>query len=212
MKTKISLLITIAFSVLMLNVAKATIYTVEVADFSFTPNALNINSGDTVRWIWVSGTHTTTSTSVPSGASTWNNSMTSSNTQFQMKFTVSGNYNYHCSIHTMMTGTITVAPASGISEIDNSSFNVKAYPTPFSDNLAISFTTNVCATAKISIYDITGNLVKIITNMDYEKGNHIINWNGKNENGETVNHGLYFYMIESKGISKVISGKIVFGY
>ena len=211
MKTKITISLTIVLAMLMLNVAKATIHTVQVADFSFTPSTLNINSGDTVRWVWVSGTHTTTSTSVPSGAATWDHPMNSTSTQFDVKFTVVGTYNYHCSIHpTMMTGVITVASTTGLPEVKNYSFNVKTYPIPFTDNLSISFTMPERGTTTISIYDITGKLIKILADMEYEKGNHIINWDGKNENGETVNHGLYFYMIESKGLSKV-SGKIIFG-
>ena len=104
MKTKIALSLTIVLVMLMLNVAKATIHTVQVADFSFTPSVLNINSGDTVRWVWVSGTHTTTSTSVPTGATAWDHPMNSGSTQFDEKFTIAGIYDYHCSIHpTIMT-------------------------------------------------------------------------------------------------------------
>lgn len=211
MKTKITLAFTFALVVLMLNIAKATIHTVQVADFSFTPSALNINSGDTVRWVWVSGTHTTTSTSVPAGATAWDSPMNSSSTQFQMKFTVAGTYNYHCSIHpTMMTGTITVSAVAGLSETNNSSLNVSVYPVPFYDNLSISFTMPNRGTTKITMYDVTGKLVKVLTNMEYEKGSYIINWDGRNENGERVNNGLYFYIIESKGLLKA-SGKIIFG-
>lgn len=209
MKTNITLLITVALTML-LNLTNATIYTVQVANYSFSPGILNINSGDTVRWIWVSGPHTTTSTSVPAGAPTWNSSINSSTTQYQMKFTVSGTYNYYCSIHPSMTGTITVASVGGLSENKNFLTNVSAYPTPFYDNLHISFTTPKRTTTKISIYDITGKLVKPVTDMEYEKGSYIINWDGRNEKGETVNHGLYFYLIESEGLLKVC-GKIIFG-
>lgn len=71
----------------------------------FSPNSLSINTGDIVQWTNTgSVTHTVTfdnasSLSDPSlaGGATW-----------QVKFTSPGSYAYHCSIHSGMTGTITV--------------------------------------------------------------------------------------------------------
>ena len=37
----------------------------------FSPQIANAVCGDTIRWVLVSGTHTTASTSIPSGASSW---------------------------------------------------------------------------------------------------------------------------------------------
>lgn len=212
MKTKITVSMTLVMLfMLMSTVVRATIHTVQVANFSFSPSTFSIESGDTIRWIWVSGTHTTTSTSVPAGATAWDHPMTSANPEFDLKLTVVGTYNYHCSIHpTLMSGTITVLSGSGLSDIKTNSFNVKTYPIPFKENLTISFTTPERIATKIYIYDITGKVVKILADMEFEKGNHILNWDGKNEDGDTVNHGIYFYMIECNGISKV-SGKIIFG-
>src|SRR5665213_859720 len=93
--------------------ARATVITVTVASNSFSPASFNAVVGDTIEWVWAGGTHTTTSTSVPAGAATWNHPMTSSNTTFQYVVTIAGTYNYWCAIHTtMMEGTITVTPNS----------------------------------------------------------------------------------------------------
>jgi plastocyanin len=211
MKTKITLTLIIASILLMVNAAKATTHTVQVANFSFTPNTLNIQSGDTVKWVWVSGNHTTTSLSVPVGASSWDSPMNSTSTQFEIQLTVPGTYNYNCTMHpTTMTGTITVAIASGLSDIGANSNSVNAYPSPFSDILSISFTIPETGATKISIYDITGKQIKVLVDMNYQTGNYIICWDGRNENGEIVDPGIYFYMIENKGVLKT-SGKIVFG-
>ncbi|MEI7801668.1 MAG: hypothetical protein WCI97_03375, partial [Bacteroidota bacterium] len=67
-----------------------------------------MNLGDTVKWVWVSGTHTTTSTSIPAGATAWDHNMSSSSTSFIYVPNVSGTYNYHCSIHTTMLGSFVV--------------------------------------------------------------------------------------------------------
>ena len=37
--------------------ARATTYDVSVQDFAFTPSALVVDNGDTVRWSWIAGTH-----------------------------------------------------------------------------------------------------------------------------------------------------------
>ena len=40
---------------------QATTHTVSVTNDAFSPSSLTINKGDTVKWSFVSGTHTTTS-------------------------------------------------------------------------------------------------------------------------------------------------------
>ena len=78
----------------------STKWVVTVADFQFTPSSLpNVISGDTIRWVWVSGTHTTTSTSVPSGAMTWDQPIDATNTFYEYPATVVGMYNYYCMHH-----------------------------------------------------------------------------------------------------------------
>jgi len=211
MKTKFTYLFLLFFASLLLNTARAAVFTVEVTNFSFTPGNLSLQSGDTVKWVWVSGEHTTTSTFVPSGAATWNNPINSESTQFEIQLKVSGTYHYHCSSNPgTMTGTITVAAGTEIPNFNINSNPVNAYPSPFSKTISISFTIQDNEETKISIYDITGKLIKVIADMNFEKGNYIVNWDGRNSNGETVNHGLYFYNIENNGKSKT-SGKIVFG-
>ncbi len=90
--------------------ATATIQTVTVANFSFSPASFTIALGDTVQWVWSNGSHTTTSGTIPSGAATWNSSMTSSTTTFTYIPTVSGTYNYVCTPHAPnMAGTFVVS-------------------------------------------------------------------------------------------------------
>ena len=47
-----------------------TSHIVEVRDFAFVPETLNISVGDTVVWQWIEGTHTTTSDST-TGQNVW---------------------------------------------------------------------------------------------------------------------------------------------
>ena len=70
-----------------------------------------IHVGDTVRWVWVGGSHSTTSGSCSGGCRAdglWD-SGTGSGMTFERKFTQAGTFAYHCIPHgASMTGTIVV--------------------------------------------------------------------------------------------------------
>ncbi|MFZ4523526.1 MAG: T9SS type A sorting domain-containing protein [Bacteroidales bacterium] len=91
----------------------ATKHVVSVGNFFFSPVNLNVTVGDTIRWVWSAGTHTTTSTpgAIPAGASSWDALITSTITSFEYKVTVAGSYAYVCTPHAPgMAGTFTAAP------------------------------------------------------------------------------------------------------
>jgi plastocyanin len=97
---------------LLITKAFATTWNVSVANFQFTPSTLNVTVGDVIHFVWVSGSHTTTSTSVPAGAATWNSNMNSVTTSFNYTVTVAGTYNYWCEIHAPgMAGSFNASPA-----------------------------------------------------------------------------------------------------
>ena len=104
----------------------STKWVVTVADFQFTPSSLpNVISGDTIRWVWVSGVHTTTSTSVPAGAMTWDQPIDATNTVYEYPATVVGTYNYYCMHH----------PTSMIASFIVSVFTPTLNVTPLNQNV-----------------------------------------------------------------------------
>lgn len=80
----------------------ATIHTVLVGNYYFNPSSLNVTVGDTIKWQWVNGTHTTTSSSIPPGAATWDQPISSTFQVYEYKVTVAGTYNYVCTPHVAM--------------------------------------------------------------------------------------------------------------
>jgi plastocyanin len=70
-----------------------------------------IHVGDTVRWVWVGGSHSTTSGGCSGGCrpdGLWD-SGTGSGKTFERKFTQVGSFQYHCIPHgSSMTGTVQV--------------------------------------------------------------------------------------------------------
>ncbi|MFN8310432.1 MAG: T9SS type A sorting domain-containing protein [Chitinophagales bacterium] len=103
------------------------------AGFNFSPSNLNASVGDTIVWTGDFSMHTVTSTSVPAGALPFNNT---SGTIFQYVVTVPGTYNYHCNIHSQMTGTITVSGTTGFDEFKAASVSI--YPTSVQEFLNVS--------------------------------------------------------------------------
>ncbi len=90
----------------------STTYMVDVQNFSFSPAMVNAMVGDTITWQWVSGTHTTTcdnttGSSLPAGATPWDQPINSSATTYSYVIMVPGEYDYVCIFHAPnMAGTI----------------------------------------------------------------------------------------------------------
>jgi plastocyanin len=93
--------------------SKATTWNVNVQDFQFSPSTRNVVVGDVIHFVWINGGHTTTSTSVPGGAATWDAPMNSLNTSFDYTVTIPGTYNYFCKIHgaLVMSGSFVATSA-----------------------------------------------------------------------------------------------------
>jgi plastocyanin len=96
--------------------ANAVTHVIQVSNFSFTPSSIpNVQLGDVVRWVWVAGTHTTTSSSIPAGAAAWNVVISNTSTIYEYTPTVTGTYNYVCTPHAgFMFASFTVINAGPV--------------------------------------------------------------------------------------------------
>ena len=104
-------------------------HVVTVGNFFFNPVNVNVNVGDTIRWVWSAGSHTTTSTpgAIPAGAAPWDELINSSNTSYEYKVTVAGSYAYVCTPHAPgMAGTFTAAGFTPTLSVSPSNRNVTA--------------------------------------------------------------------------------------
>jgi len=112
-------------ALLILKTTSAEVHEVTVSDFQFSPANVNVAIGDTVKWTWVSGFHTTTSKDIPNGTDAWDKQINPNATSFIYKVTKEGVYNYVCTFHESlgMVGTIT---ASATMPVVLTSFNIGA--------------------------------------------------------------------------------------
>ncbi len=122
---------------------------VQVGNFFFNPATVSANVGDTMRWVWVAGFHTTTSTVVPPGAATWDVPITSSNQTYEYKISIAGNYTYFCKVHGLgMSGSFTATIPPPTLSVSPSNQNVTGLPgaTSFSVTSNASWTVTSDAT------------------------------------------------------------------
>jgi len=71
-------------------------------DFTFEPETLSINPGDTVKWVFRS-THTTTADT--SSVEKWDSGNKGSGQEFSHTFATAGLFPYHCKLHSVSGGS-----------------------------------------------------------------------------------------------------------
>ncbi|PYI70260.1 MAG: hypothetical protein DMF02_09365, partial [Verrucomicrobia bacterium] len=96
--------------------ARAATVTVMVGPncFCFSPSEVTISPGDTVRWTWSSGGHSTTSGNPCTPNGLWDSGILNQGAMFTHTFNSVGSFPYFCSPHCSegMTGMVTVVNAS----------------------------------------------------------------------------------------------------
>ncbi|MBS1911443.1 MAG: T9SS type A sorting domain-containing protein [Bacteroidetes bacterium] len=73
-----------------------------------------------------------------------------------------------------------------------------ARPNPLTSSTLISYRVPVATSAQLAIYDITGNLVRVlIPGREIPAGMQTIQWDGTDATGATVGSGIYIYRLET---------------
>ena len=78
------------------------------------------------------------------------------------------------------------------------------YPNPFNSNTTISFSILNTSKIEISVFNIKGQKVKLLAKNSFERGDHSVIWNGKDDTGKSVSSGIYFYKLNVDGASHQI--------
>lgn len=69
------------------------------------------------------------------------------------------------------------------------------YPNPFNPNTTISFGLPARSKVSLSIYNILGRKVKTLIAEELPAGYHSVDWDSRNERGQQVSSGMYFYQL-----------------
>jgi len=159
-KIKQALLVILFFSIAQQ--VDATTHTILVGQLglTFSPSSItNVVVGDVIHWSWVVGSHTSTSISVPSGATSWSNSMTSAAGNFDYTVTTVGTYNYQCNPHagSGMTGSFVVSAATAVDQASMVYNSLLVSPNPATDRIQLKFNFERSFRAELLVFDASGN-------------------------------------------------------
>tara|TARA_B100001146_G_C16194669_1_gene441003 strand:- start:1240 stop:3636 length:2397 start_codon:yes stop_codon:yes gene_type:complete len=73
------------------------------------------------------------------------------------------------------------------------------YPNPFNPSTTIMYDLPEAGYTRLMIYDLLGREVAILVNKNMNAGYYNARWDGRNQYGQSVGAGMYFYQIQSNG-------------
>ena len=76
------------------------------------------------------------------------------------------------------------------------------YPNPFNPVTNIRYDIPENAHVRMVIYDILGRHVRTLVNRDHDPGFYDVLWDGRNDLGEQISSGVYFYQIKAGNFNK----------
>ena len=165
------------------------IHDVVIENFSFTPNSLSIDTGDTVRWTNNGNSHTVTSDDGLFSSGTLSNGNT-----FEHTFNTEGEFAYHCNFHSSMQASVTASESLDNDDVpfpDKITIN-PAYPNPFNPSTNISFSLEQYYNVSIDIYNLRGELVSNLLKEGLVAGNHSVIWNASDQSS-----GVYLLRVST---------------
>ncbi len=110
--------------------AQAVKHIIMQQGISFSPQVLdNVFTGDTIRWVWTSGFHTTTSAEIPAEAEYWDAVLSSSSQVFEYIPQIPGEYFYVCTPHELMGMVGSFSVSQGGSTIQGTLSYANAFST-----------------------------------------------------------------------------------
>jgi flagellar hook assembly protein FlgD len=69
------------------------------------------------------------------------------------------------------------------------------YPNPFNPTTTIEFSLEKAMHIELTVYNVIGQKVRTLANQYLSIGNHVLEWDGTDEEGRTVSSGIYFYRL-----------------
>jgi hypothetical protein len=76
------------------------------------------------------------------------------------------------------------------------------YPNPFNLETLIKYALPEESEVKIVVYNLLGQKVRVLVEDFQEPGYYTISWDGRNNKGEVVGSGIYFYRIQAGSFTK----------
>jgi hypothetical protein len=105
------------------------------------------------------------------------------------------------------SGDFKIQEANGLREAQTENPKTFAlfanYPNPFNPLTFISYQLPVVSAVKLIVYDQLGNPVKILVDKTQPAGIHRVQWDGRNNLGNSIASGVYLYRLEAGAFTQV---------
>ncbi len=90
----------------------------------------------------------------------------------------------------------TIEEIEGLNKLDIPiKYDLYNYPNPFNPMTTISYQLPKAGQIKLLIYNMMGQLIKILIDEYKEAGHYMVVWDGKDNNAESISNGVYFYQL-----------------
>jgi hypothetical protein len=108
----------------------------------------------------------------------------------------SGGYNFSQMKFTL-TSTLNLEP------LNQEIYYGQNYPNPFNDGTRIPFILTRPLSGEVSIYDMTGQLIRTLAAGQFEQNRYDLEWDGRDNQGRKVASGMYCYYLSIDGFTAV---------
>jgi hypothetical protein len=82
--------------------------------------------------------------------------------------------------------------------------NLSCFPNPFRTGTKIEYETSQEASISVGIYNLNGNLVRILLNKRQPEGKHTLFWDGNSDAGNPAPSGVYYCRLTSESTTKTL--------
>ena len=164
---------------------------------SYSPQSISVAVGDTIRWQGDFTSHPLSSTSVPAGAATFDNS---AGTVFTYRVQFPGTYTYKCDIHApSMSGSFSATSTTGLDnqkgEGQPAEFRLdQNYPNPFNPSTRITYSLSQKSPVTLKVFNAIGEEVATLVRGVQESGRYSVVFEGTG-----LPTGMYLYRLVAGG-------------
>ncbi|MCX6831936.1 MAG: T9SS type A sorting domain-containing protein [candidate division Zixibacteria bacterium] len=73
------------------------------------------------------------------------------------------------------------------------------YPNPFNPSTVITYSLTTSADVELIVVNVLGQQIRTLVNQYQSSGDHSVVWDGRDQGGNQVASGIYFYRMTSAG-------------
>ena len=90
---------------------------------------------------------------------------------------------------------VLVKTSSGNLPLQNALY--ENYPNPFNPSTTIKYSLKETQQTTLAVYNTIGQKIRTLLDAPQAAGMHLVQWDGKNDRGQQVSSGVYFYKINA---------------